>query len=105
VFENIRMQVNIATVILQLVGFGIVIVLLATTTIKSRGGGFTSDFSDTPNVMSIIKNPQEHECKAMEAMQIALEANVQLCNMLKTIKQQYGSVDKFSEESDFDYGC
>ena len=34
----------------------------------------------------IIKNPQEHECKAMEAMQIALKANVQLCNMLKTMK-------------------
>ena len=51
----------------------------------------------------IIKNPQEHECKAMEAMQIALEANVQLCNMLKTMKQQYRSVSEKSE-SDFDYG-
>jgi hypothetical protein len=38
----------------------------------------------------------------MEAMQIALEANVQLCNMLKTMKQQYGSVSE--SESDFDYG-
>jgi hypothetical protein len=38
----------------------------------------------------------------MEAMQIALEANVQLCNMLKTMKQQYGSV---SSDNNYDvYG-
>jgi hypothetical protein len=39
----------------------------------------------------------------METMHIALEANVQLCTMLKTMKQQYGSVSERSE-SDFDYG-
>jgi len=50
----------------------------------------------------IIKNPQEHECKAMEAMQIALEANVQLCNMLKTMKRRYGSVP--SDNNDDVYG-
>ena len=50
----------------------------------------------------IIKNPQEHECKAMEAMQIALEANVQLCDMLKSMKQQYGSVS--SHNNDDVYG-
>jgi hypothetical protein len=40
----------------------------------------------------LCQNPDEHECKAMEAMQIALEANVQLANMLRSMKQQYGSV-------------
>jgi hypothetical protein len=54
----------------------------------------------------IIKNPEVHECKAMEAMQIALEANVQLCNMLKSMKQQYGSVEEALKKSvhDYDYG-
>jgi hypothetical protein len=39
-----------------------------------------------------VNNPEEQECHKMEALQIALEANVQLCNMLKAMKQQYGSV-------------
>jgi hypothetical protein len=53
----------------------------------------------------IIKNPQEHECKAMEAMQIALEANVQLCNMLKSMKEQYyPAADTDHNSSDYDYG-
>jgi hypothetical protein len=39
----------------------------------------------------------------MEAMQIALEANVQLCNMLKTMKQQYGSLEEALKKSDHDY--
>jgi len=38
----------------------------------------------------------------MEAMQIALEANVQLCDMLKSMKQQYGSVS--SHNNDDVYG-
>ena len=52
----------------------------------------------------IIKNPQEHECKAMEAMQIALEANVQLANMLKTMKQQYFPAATTDHDNSYDYG-
>jgi hypothetical protein len=50
----------------------------------------------------LIKSP-DNECCKMEAMQVALEANVQLCNMLKTMKQQYGSVEEALSKSDNDY--
>jgi septation ring formation regulator EzrA len=50
----------------------------------------------------IVKNTEEEECHKIVALQTALEANVQLCNMLKTKEQQYGSVSEKSE-SDFDF--
>jgi hypothetical protein len=42
--------------------------------------------------------------RAMEAMQIGLEVNVQLCNMLKTMKQQYGSVSSEASDNNDVYG-
>jgi hypothetical protein len=40
----------------------------------------------------------------MEAMQIALEANVQLCNKLKSMKEQYYPAATTDRNSDYDFG-
>jgi hypothetical protein len=49
--ESIRLSVSVGTIILQLVGF--VIMLLASKAIKPSGGGFTFDYSGTPNMVSM----------------------------------------------------
>jgi hypothetical protein len=51
----------------------------------------------------IIKSG-DNECCKMELMQVALEANVQLCNMLKSMKEQYGSVSNEASDNNDVYG-
>jgi len=53
----------------------------------------------------IVNKPDEQEeGYKMSALHIALEGNVQLCNTLKNMKEQYYPAASADHNSDYDYG-
>jgi hypothetical protein len=51
----------------------------------------------------VIRNPKEQESKVMEALELALYANVSLAEMLKIVKQLYQDLSPITGH-DHDYG-
>jgi hypothetical protein len=49
----------------------------------------------------IVRNPEEEEQNKMSALHIALEGNVQLANMLKSMKERYYPAAVDSHEYDY----